>query len=181
MDLQIITENMEPSKALQEQVEKKVVKLSRYLPSIDRGKVEISRERAKQPEQRFTVQITLDSKGTLIRAQEKAENVRTALDKVMDALTNRIEHYKGKLYDKRRRVSLARQEAIEEAEEVEAPKEVVKNKHFLVKPMLQDEAINQMELLGHDFFLFISAETGKLNVLYRRQDGNYGLIEPGVE
>jgi len=54
----------------------------------------------------------------------------------------------------------------------------VKSKHFLVKPVLQDEAINQMELLGHDFFLFISAESGKLNLLYRRKDGNYGLIEP---
>jgi len=94
MNLQIITKNMEPSKALQEQVKKKIVKLSRYLPTIDRGKVEISRKRAKQPEQRFTVQVTLDSKGTLIRAQEKAENIRTALDKVTDALTNRIEQYK---------------------------------------------------------------------------------------
>jgi len=172
---------MEPSEVLEEQIRRKIGKLSRYLPTIDGGKVEIVRERAKQPEQRFTVQVTLDSKGTLIRAQEKAENVRTALDKVMDALTNRIERYKGKLYDKGRGVSLAGQGAIEEAEEVEASKEVVRSKHFLVKPMLQDEAINQMELLGHDFFLFISAETGKFNLLYRRRDGNYGLLEPELE
>jgi putative sigma-54 modulation protein len=137
MNLQIITKNMEPSKALQEQVKKKIVKLSRYLPTIDRGKVEISRKRAKQPEQRFTVQVTLDSKGTLIRAQEKAENIRTALDKVTDALTNRIEQYKGKLYDKGRGVSLARQEATEMMEELEAPKRIVKSKHFLVKPCLE--------------------------------------------
>ena len=178
MSIQIITKNMEPSEVLEEHIREKIGKLSRYLPTIDGGKVEIARERAKQPEQRFTVQVTLNSKGTLIRAQEKAENVRTALDKVMDALTNRIEQYKGKLYDKGRGVSLADQGVIEEAEEVEAPKEVVKSKHFLVKPMLQDEAINQMELLGHDFFLFISAETGKLNLLYRRRDDNYGIIEP---
>jgi len=66
-------------------------------------------------------------------------------------------------------------------EELEAPKRIVKSKHFLVKPMLRDEAISQMDLLGHNFFLFVSAETGKLNVLYRRQDGNYGLIEPEME
>jgi putative sigma-54 modulation protein len=178
MNLQITTKNVEYSAAIQKQVKKKLGKLSRYLPTVGEGKVEITQERTKQPEQRFTVQVTLDSKGTLIRAQEKAENIRTALDKVMDALTNRIERYKGKLYDKGRGVSLARQEAVIETEELEAPQKIVKSKHFLLKPMLEDEAISQMELLGHDFFLFISAETGKLNLLYRRQDGNYGLIEP---
>jgi len=176
MQLQIITKDVEASEAIQEQAKKKIGKLSRYLPSIGEGKVEIFKEDAKLPQQRFTVQVTLDSKGILIRAQEKAEDIRTALDKVVDTLTSRIERYKGKLYDKGRGISLARQGATEEAEEVEAPK-VVKSKHFLVKPVLQDEAINQMELLGHDFFLFISAESGKLNLLYRRKDGNYGLIE----
>jgi len=181
MNLQIITKNVEASKAIQEQAKKKIGKLSRYLPAIGEGKVEISEEKTKLPEQRFTVQVTLDSKGTLIRAQEKAANIRTAIDRVMDALTSRIERYKGKLYDKGRGISLARQGATEEAEEVEAPERVVKTKHFLVKPMLQDEAINQMELLGHDFFLFINAETGNINLLYRRKDGNYGLIEPELE
>ncbi len=181
MNLQIITKNVEASKVIQEQAKKKIGKLSRYLPAIAEGKVEISEEKAKLPEQRFTVQVTLNSKGTLIRAQEKAANIRTAIDKVMDALTRRIERYKGKLYDKGRGISLARQGATEEMEKVEAPKRVVKSKHFLIKPMLQDEAINQMELLGHDFFLFINAETGNINLLYRRKDSEYGLIEPELE
>jgi len=181
MNLQIIAKNVEASKAIQEQAKKKIGKLSRYLPTIAEGKIEISEEKTKLPEQRFTVQVTLDSKGTLIRAQERAEDIRTAIDKVMDALTKLIERYKGKLYDKGRGISLARQGATEEVEEVEAPKKVVKAKHFLIKPMLQDEAVNQMELLGHDFFLFISAETGELNLLYRRKDGDYGLIEPEME
>jgi len=180
MNLQIVTKNVEASEAMQGQVRKKIGKLSHYLSTIGEGKVEISRVKAKQPEQRYTVQVTLDSKGTLIRAQEKAENIRTALDKVVDALTNRIEQYKGKLYDNRRGIPLPYQEATGEAEELEAPEWIVKSKHFLVKPMLQDEAINQMELLGHDFFLFISAENGKLNLLYRRKDGNHGVIEPEV-
>jgi len=178
MKLQIIAKNdVAVSATIQEYAERKIGKLSRYLPSIGEGRVEISQEGAKLPEQRFTVQVTLDSKGTIIRAQEKAEDVRTAIDKVVDALTSRIERYKGKLYDKGRGISLARQEATEEME-IEAPKKVVKSKRFLVKPMLEDEAINQMELLGHDFFLFINAETEKLNLLYRRENGNYGLIEP---
>jgi putative sigma-54 modulation protein len=178
MKLQIIAKNdVGVSETIQEYAEKKVGKLSRYLPTIGEGRVEISQEGAKLPEQRFTVQVTLDSKGTIIRAQEKAEDVRTAIDKVVDALTSRIERYKGRLYDKGRGISLTRQESTEEME-IEAPKKVVKSKRFLVKPMLEGEAINQMELLGHDFFLFINAETEKLSLLYRRENGNYGLIEP---
>jgi len=177
--LQIITKNnVEVSETMREYASKKIGKLNRYLPTIGEGKVEILEERTKLPEKRFAVQVTLDSKGTLIRAQERANDLRTAIDRVMDALTSRIERYKGKLYDKGRGISLARQEAVEETEGVEAPKKVVKSKHFLVKPMPEDEAINQMELLGHDFFLFINADTDMVNLLYRRKDGNYGLIEP---
>jgi putative sigma-54 modulation protein len=179
MKLQIIAKNnVEVSETLEAYVEKKIGKLDRYLPTVSEGKVEIFHEGAKLPEQRFSVQVTLDSKGVLIRAQEKSKDIRTAIDKVVDVLSKRIERYKGKLYDKGRGVSFARQGAAIEAEELEAPKRVVKTKRFLVKPMPVDEAINQMELLGHDFFLFVDAETERLNLLYRRENGNYGLIEP---
>jgi putative sigma-54 modulation protein len=179
MKLQIIAKNnVEVSETLEAYVEKKISKLGRYLPTIGEGKVEISREGTKLPEQRFTVQVTLDSRGVLIRAQEKSKDMRTAIDKVVDVLSKRIERYKGKLYDKGRGISFARQGAAIEEEEIEAPKRVVKTKRFLVKPMPVDEAISQMELLGHDFFLFIDADTERLNLLYRRDDGNYGLIEP---
>ena len=179
MKLQIIAKNnVEISETLESYVEKKVGKLGRYLPIIGEGKVEISHEGAKLPEKRFIVQVTLDSKGVLIRAQEKSKDIRTAIDKVVDVLSKRIERYKGRLYDKGRGVSFARQGAAVDAEEVEAPKRVVKSKHFLVKPMPLDEAIRQMELLGHDFFLFIDADTERLNLLYRREDNDYGLIEP---
>lgn len=178
MDLQIIAKNnLELSETVESYVQKKIGKLSRYLPTITEGKVEISHEGAKVPEQRFTVQVTLDSKGVIIRAQEKSDDVRTAIDRIADVLSKRIERYKGKLYDKGRGVSLARQGATIESEEAEAPKKVVKGKRFLVKPMAVDEAVNQMELLGHDFFLFTDADTDKINLLYLRKDGNYGLIE----
>jgi putative sigma-54 modulation protein len=179
MKLQVVgRNNVEVSETIRAYVEKKVGKLDRYLPTLDEGKVEISQEGTKLPQQRFTVQVTLDSRGVLIRAQEKSKDMRAAIDKVADVLSKRIERYKGKLYDKGRGVSFARQGAAIEEEEIEAPKRVVKTKHFLVKPMPVDEATNQMELLGHDFFLFLDADTERLNVLYRRGDGNYGLIEP---
>jgi len=179
MNLQIIAKNnVKISETVKSYIEKRIGKLGRYLPIISEGKVEISRVEAKLPEQRFTVQVTLDSKGVLIRAQEKSKDIRTAIDKVEDVLSKRIERYKGKLYDKGRGTSFARQQAAIEAEEIEPPKRVVKSKSFLVKPMPVDEAIRQMELLGHDFFLFIDADTERLNLLYRRKNGDYGLIEP---
>ena len=182
MKLQIIPKSdVVVSETIEKYAEKRVGKLDRYLPSISEGKLEISHEDVKLPEQRFAVQVTLDSKGVLIRAQERAEDIRTAIDKVVDALTSRIERYKGKLYDRGKGVSLARQGIMEETEEGEAPKRVVKTKHFLLKPMSVDEAINQMELIGHDFFLFTNAETGRSNLLYRRKDGDYGLIDPELE
>jgi len=179
MNLQIVAKNnVKVSETVKSYIEKKIGKLGRYLPIISEGKVEISMVEAKLPEQRFTVQVTLDSKGVLIRAQEKSKDIRTAIDKVEDVLSKRIERYKGKLYDKGRGTSFARQQAAIEAEEIEPPKRVVKSKSFLVKPMPVDEAIRQMELLGHDFFLFIDADTERLYLLYRRKNGDYGLIEP---
>ena len=179
MKLQILAKNnVEVSETLEAYVEKKIGKLSRYLPTVSEGKVEISQEGAKLPEQRVTVQVTLDSKGTLIRAQERSKDMRTAIDKVVDVLSKRVKRYKGRLYDKKRGVSFARQGTAIKEESIEAPKRVVRTKHFLIKPMSIDEAINQMELLGHDFFLFIDAETERLNLLYRRENGNYGVIEP---
>jgi putative sigma-54 modulation protein len=177
MELHFVAKNnVEIPEVMQNYARRKIEKLSRYLPSIGEGKVEISREETKSPEQRFTVQVTLDSKGMLIRAQEKAEDMRTAIDKIVGVLTNRIERYKGKLYDKGRGISSVRHGAAK-AQESEIPRKVVRSKHFLIKPMSLDEARDQMDLLGHDFFLFINAESNKVNLLYRRRDGNYGLIE----
>ena len=91
MQLQIITKNIEVSETIEKQINNKIGKLDHHLPSLVEGKVEISERKSKQPEQRFAIQVTLDSKGTLIRAHEYAADILTAIDKVMDALNNRIE------------------------------------------------------------------------------------------
>jgi len=182
VELQILPKSgLVLSETIEKYAETRVGKLDRYLPSISAGKLEISREDVKLPEQRFAVQVTLDSKGVLIRAQERAADIRTAIDKVVDVLTSRIERYKGRLYDRGKGFSLARKGIGEEPQTGEAPKRVVKTKHLLLKPMSIDEAIDQMELIGHDFFLFTNADTGRSNLLYRRRDGDYGLIEPELE
>ena len=177
MELQITGKNIDLSPAVRRYIERKLGKLSRYLPNITESKVEIFEEKTKSPQQRFVVQVTIDSGGTLLRGEERAEDLFAAIDKVATIMGRQIEHYKGKLYEKRRGSSLARSEF---SEEIETPpqRKVVKVKRFAVKPMSVAEATDQMELLGHDFFLFFNDDTEKLNLLYRRKDGNYGLIEP---
>ena len=182
MELQIFSKNIELTPAIQNYVQKKISKLTRYLPNITEAKVEIHEENTKSPQGRFVAQVTLKSKGVLLRGEEKGERVRIAVNAVADVLERQIERYKGKLYEKGRGVSLARQAAVlEGAAASEASKDspiVVRVKRFEVKPMSAAEAAEQMELLGHSFFLFVNTENDVLSLLYRRNDGNYGLIEP---
>ena len=178
MELQITGKNMELSPTVRQYIERKLGKLNRHLPKIIESKVEISEEKTKSPQQHFVVQATIDSNGTLLRSQERGENLFTAIDKVVEVMNRQIERYKGKLYEKGRGSSLARGGLDEEAVEEEPVGKVVKVKQFAVKPMSVAEAIDQMELLGHDFFLFFNADDEGLNLLYRRKDGNYGLIKP---
>jgi len=178
MELQITGKNIELTPALRQFIEHKLGKLGRHLPDIVEYKVEIFEEKTKSPQQHFVVQVTLDSNGTLLRGEERGEDLLTAINKVAAVMNRQIEHYKGKLYEKGRGSSFARGEFKEEAETEKPPRKVVKVKRFAVKPMSVAEAVDQMELLGHDFFLFFNADSEELNLLYRRRDGNYGLIEP---
>jgi putative sigma-54 modulation protein len=176
MELQITGKNVELTPTLRQSIERKLGKLERHLPNITEYKVEISAEKTKSPEQHFVVQVTLDSNGTLLRGVERGQDLLKAVGKVAAVMNRQIERYKGKLYEKGRGNSLARSEFKEEP--AQPQRKVVKVKRFAVKPMSVAEATEQMELLGHDFFLFFNAESEELNLLYRRQDGNYGLIEP---
>ena len=178
MELQITGKNIELSPAVRRYIERKLGKFSRHLPNITESKVEIHEEKTKSLQQHFVVQVTVDSSRTLLRSQERGADLFTAIDKAAAVMNRQIEHYKGKLYGKRKGSSLAREGFSEEVAEKQPLRKVVKVKRFAVKPMSVDEAIDQMELLGHDFFLFFNADSEGLNLLYRRKDGNYGLIEP---
>ena len=177
MELRIAGTNMEITPAVRRYVEHKLSKLNRHLPNIIESKVEISEENTRSPQQHYLVRVTVARGGAVFRGQERAEDLLTAIDKVTAIMTRQLEDHKGKLYKKGRGTSLTRSESSEEAEIIE-PKKVVKVKHFVIKPTTVAEAADQMELLGHDFFLFFNADTEELNLLYRRKDGNYGLIEP---
>ena len=178
MELQITGKNIKVMPAVRAYIERKLGKLNRHLPNIIESKVEVAEEMTKSAEQRFVAQVTIDSNGTLLRGEERADDLFAAIDKVVAVMDRQIERYKGKLYDKGRGSSLARSEFSPEVAAAEPAEKVTKVKRFTVKPMSVAEAIDQMELLSHDFFLFFNADTEEINLLYRRKDGNYGLIEP---
>lgn len=181
MELQITGKNIELLPAVRSYIERKLAKLNRHLPNIIESRVEVTEEKTKSPQQRYVVQVTVDSKGILLRAEERADDLFAAVDKVVNVMDRQIERFKGKRFNKGRGTSFARgvlSEPEAAAAVVAAPNRVTRVKRFAIKPMSVDEAIEQMELLGHDFFLFFNPEVKELNLVYRRHDGNYGLIHP---
>ena len=182
MELQIAGTNLELTPAVHRYVERKLGKLNRHLPSIIESKVEISEEKTKSPQQHYLVRVTVTGGvgGAVFHGEERGEDLFKAVDKVAAIMIRQLEHHKGKLYEKGRGSSFARGELNEATEPVEPARKVVKTKRFAVKPMSVDEAVEQMELLGHSFFLFFDADTEEIKLLYRRNDGNYGLIEPEI-
>ena len=186
MEMEIRGKKLQLSNAVETYVNKKMGKLSHLLPSIVDTKVEISKEKAKSPTNRYVVQVTVKSDGVLIRAEERESDVYAAIDAADDVIRKQIERFKGKYYLNRRAARRRKEletpgESGEEIETDEKPFDiVVKAKRFPVKLMTVEEASVQMELLGHDFFIFLNAANNSFNVLYRRKDGAYGLIEPEV-
>jgi putative sigma-54 modulation protein len=162
-------------------------KLDRYLPLLREADVEISREGKRVAGQRYVVQATVNSDGTYLRAEERAREPRAAIDQAADVMARQIRRHKQRLYG-RSRSTLAKEIALQKAAPVvEEPVEeeedlvlgkVVKVKRFPMKPMTEEEALEQMELLGHTFFLFLDAATNQYALLYRRRDGQYGMIIP---
>lgn len=181
MELQITGINVELTPRERHHVENKLGKLNRHLPLIMESKVEISEEKTRSPQQHFLVRVTVNGKGAVFHGEERGNDLFRAIDKVATTMIRQLEHYKGKLYEKGRGTSLARGEFSESVAPVKPARKVVKVKRFAIKPMSVAEATEQMELLGHDFFLFFNADAEGLNLLYRRKDGDYGLIEPEME
>jgi putative sigma-54 modulation protein len=185
--MQIIVKgrHMDVTPALHDYAEEKVGKVARILDhQIMEAEVELYVERNPSIEDNQVAEMTMFTKrGPVIRAKEAATDMYAAIDLASDKLERQVRKYKGKLVDRHSgkhgngreaRERLAVPPPLPEDEEPE----IVKTKQVAIKPMTAEEAILQLELLGHDFFVFTSAETEEVNVLYRRNDGDYGLIEP---
>ena len=182
MDPIIKTKNLELSDNLRQYIDRKLGKLDRILPANTECRVELSVTKAKSAQDRQVVQITISGKNLLLRAEDRSVDMRTAIDSVVDKLYRQVRRYKGKRYRSQVRPEPAELELeYEPEEEEETAPTIVRVKRFAVSPMTGVEAVEQMELLGHDFFIFHDTDTQSMSVVYRRRDGNYGLLEPAFE
>ncbi len=188
MELTINGHHMELTERIQSYIEKKTERLDRYMPNLMDVRVDLTEESfARNANERQVAQITIrDNHGTILRAEERSNDLFAAIDSVIDKLYRQISRYRGKKQRKWR--NAGNQDAVEElllAEPLPLEEEfedgdakIVREKRFAVRPMMTDEAIDQLELLGHDFYVFYNAEEAGINVIYRRRDQNYGLITP---
>ena len=175
---------------VQEYVEKKVGKLERYLPIIDEARMELSQEDTRSAQHRMIAQLTVRTRGKVLRAEERDQDLFAAIDLVSDKMQRQISRFKDRLYSRgqMRGAETMRvpeepeilPEALEEGDDQEPVGAIVRVKKFLVTPMSPEEATEQMELLGHDFFVFYNSDVDGINVLYRRRTGDYGLLQPDL-
>lgn len=187
MDWNIKSRNTKLTDRQREYIQEKLSKLGRYLDGIQDMKVEVRHETLRSIGEAYTTQVTLLAEhGVILRAEDRDKELRVAIDTVSDNLQRQIRRYKEKHYRRGRlrrsggeivSAPLLELEGDEPTETVEE-RQIVRSKDVALRPMFSDEAIEQMELLGHSFFVFRDAETERINVVYRRHDGNYGLIIP---
>jgi len=179
--LNIHTRNLELTERLRTYVERKVARFERYLPNLDNIRVDLSESNARDANRRMVAQITIYVPKAILRAEERASDIFAAIDKVMDKMYRRVERYKGRRKTGRRGLALTEAsegESVQVAEDLEEAQHIVRVKEFEVSSVTPEDAIEQMELLDHHFFLFLDATDGRLSVVYRREDGNYGILKP---
>ena len=184
MDILIQGRNVEVSESLRGTVEDKLSRLDRFLDGMERAEVRFLEERNPRIADKEVCEVTMHGHGHVVRARAAAGDSFAAVDKVVDKLEHRIEKLKGKLAGRshpRRHGSVdsltGQGDAGGDAEEDEGQPRIVRTKQFAIKPMTPEEAALQMELLSHDFFLFTNADTSAAAVVYRRKDGQIGLID----
>jgi len=166
---------------IEERARAKLAKLSHYLPLLEDASVEVdlTHQKAKEPGQRYLVRVIVSGRGVHLQAEEHAAELETAVDAAARVITRQAERHKERLYRRGRRGSKEAAVPPAEGEETASrPDKVARVKRFAVKPMSATEAVEQMELLGHDFFLFHDAGLERIAVLYRRRAGDYGVIIP---
>jgi putative sigma-54 modulation protein len=183
MNIVVRGRNLEVTSRLQEYVDTKVGKLDRFLPTIDEARMELSMEQTQSAQHSQIAQLTVRSRGRILRAEERDQDLFAAIDAVTDKMQRQVSRYKDRLYSRGQPRSAHEAEAMSMAgpksTEPEKPLgHIVRTKKFPVEPMDPEEAIEQMEMLGHDFFMFFNTASEAINVLYRRRNGDYGLLQP---
>ncbi|HEX3722182.1 MAG TPA: ribosome-associated translation inhibitor RaiA [Nitrolancea sp.] len=195
MDLQIKTRNLHLTDSLDEYIQRKYQKLEKLNVRVIDAKLELGNERKRSGGDHYIAQLTIATKDAILRAEETNGDLRTTIDLAINHMDRQIRRFHDKkVYKRRRQSQMAHSEAeqpiLSESAVDFMPSEdnladddapidaLVRRKRFKLQPMDEDEAIEQMELLGHDFFVFYNPDEAQINVLYRRRDGQYGLILP---
>ena len=182
--VEITVKYMELTDRIKDYIDKKVPRLERLLPAIESMKFDLSYSKsARNRADREVAQITLTGKGYVLRTEERNSDMLTAIDNATDKMQRQIERFKGKRARGRGDgISAAGMEEIESIEnEKEQKTAIVRRKSFTLIPMDENEAIEQMALVAHeDFFIFFNVNSNSISVLYKRRDGNLGLIEPKI-
>jgi len=184
--VEIQARNMRLTDNTREYVEQKAAKLDKHLPGIDEVRVELSHiKAARNANDRQVAQITVRGKGFILRTEERADDLHGAFDIALEKMQRQIDRYKGKHQHGRGDGRSAAEVVDMDEPPVDDTGELLpligRRKKFIIIPMNEDEAVEQMRLLGHDnFFVFFNAEKNSIQVLYRRRNGSYGLIEPIV-
>lgn len=188
LEVEIYGRNMEVTDRITDYVQKKVVKLDRYLNGVEQARVDLAYVKsARSAADRQVAQITVRGRGIILRSEERSDDIYSALDTALEKLQRQMERYKGKHHRGRGDGRSAAEVVpvptveVEETEFAEPAPFIARRKHFIITPMDEMEALEQMTLLGHeDFFVFYNVKTNAVNILYRRRDGTYGLIEPEI-
>ncbi|HEV2712266.1 MAG TPA: ribosome-associated translation inhibitor RaiA [Gaiellaceae bacterium] len=176
MRLQVKGKNVEVTDAIRQYAQEKLGKLERQLADPTRVELELAVERNPSISANHVAEATIWTKGPVLRAREASADHKASIDQLVDKLERQVKRYREKR--RRYRPSPAGEAVPENAVPLDGEPRVVKTKRFPVKPMSPEEAVLQLELVGHDFFVFQNGETMEVNVVYRRRDGSYGLIEP---
>ncbi len=175
MQVTVIGRHIEATDALKQYAQEKFSKLEKYLPKAVQAVVTLSVVKKVH----HIAEVVIKSNGVLIQASEETEEMYSAIDLLVEKIERRVRKYKEKLVDHKHQTSKTAQTASTSSHEDNIP-QIIKVKRFDLKPMLPEEAVMQMELLDKDFFIFSNVGSGHINVIYKRKDGNVGLIEPAV-
>ena len=168
------SKDMAVSDSLKSRAEKKLSKLERYFREEPEATIRFKVQKGA----RNIAEVTMNAGGVMLRAEESSNDMYLSIDRAVDKLESQIRRHRTKL---EKRIRTAELEPIAEAPAYEEQNyDIVRVKKFSVKPMGVEDAITQMELLGHDFFLFLNEDNDSMNVLYRRHDGSYGLLQPDI-
>ena len=172
MKVNILGRNYRTYGKLEETIEKKLDKLGKYFSDDITANVVLSHVAGRDK-----IETTISAKGTIFRAEDISNDIYESIDVVVDKLSSQMSKFKGKLQKRYNDNKALKFEFLPGIEEEEEHGEVVKKKVFELRPMDEEEAILQMEMLGHQFFVYLDADAGTVNVLYKRKDGDYGLLE----